>query len=196
MLFQPWLRHGRNTGESAGAQSAQRLPCAKGAGSRVSRKRETEGLSKTASDLIRPFGPPSPPRGRQGGGLPHQCEHWFAMTCGVKGKQKCRRLSRRGRCPHRPEAEYRRASGTMWASSPTDSFVALGRTGGLPHQSADWFAMTCVVRSRFAMTCVVQSRFAMTAPTEAHRRNDIERYPMVHRTRTRWRTHCPRRRAD
>ena len=23
---------------------------------------------------------------------------------------------------------------------------------GLPHQSADWFAMTCVVQSRFAMT--------------------------------------------
>ena len=62
MLFQPWLRHGRNTGKSVGAEVPK--------GSLVQRELSaqlTEGLSKTASDLIRPFGPPSPPRGRLGG---------------------------------------------------------------------------------------------------------------------------------
>ena len=31
--------------------------------------------------------------------------------------------------------------GTMRASSPTSSIRVLGSTGGLPHQSEDWFAM-------------------------------------------------------
>ena len=74
-----------------------RLPCVKGAGSRVPRKRETEGLSNLHSQgvpgkrkvlipsvmalretaMTAPLGQQGEPLGN---GLPHQRARWFAMT--------------------------------------------------------------------------------------------------------------------
>ncbi len=98
----------------------------------------------------------------RGRGLPHQCAHWFAMTC-----KRQRRVSR---CKDVPPLSLRGAKrrgnpyslrqhvaegSTLGEYAATTDLpevvppcqVSL-RGRGLPHQCAHWFAMTCRRRGR------------------------------------------------